>query len=164
MLKYAITKKGTEHYRKTIKQKKQFQKVRIDEANLNPDDQELLKANKKRFLKRKDFLLKLQSTMRIRGIGNNEITCMSEDDFLTMDVSNPDRLIDVLTSERIRSSLDEQIIDSLGVASVDTQLRNDILFSAYAQITDEENEDEHKSDDQDSEIEDEKLHMMMDAI
>ena len=155
LLKYAITKKGTEHYNKTIKQKKEFQKVRIDEANLNPEDQYLLKQNKKRFLKRKDFLLKLQSTMRSRGIDNDKITGMTEDDFLTMDVSNLDRLIDVLTSERIRSSLDEQIMDSLGVASVDTQLRNDIIFSAYAEMmVDEENEDEHNDEDQDTDSDD----------
>ena len=153
--RYAITKKGSDRYNKTMKQKTQFQHVRIDEETLTPEDQALLKMNKKRFLQRTDFLLKLQSTMTIRGVDDDELTGMTEDDFLTMDASNPDRLIDVLTSEWIRSSLDKKIKDSLGVTSVDATVRKDILFSAYAEMmADEENEDEHEEEIQDMETDD----------
>ena len=68
---------------------------------------------------------------------------MSEDDLLNLDVSYPDRLIDVLSSSRFCDLLDSKIKERLDAATVDEKSRNIIICSAMVeQYADDENEDE----------------------
>ena len=110
-------------------------------------------TTKTRYQQRTDFLAKL----RDRGISEDEeINALSEDDLLNLDMSDPDRLIDVLSSSRFRDSLDSKIKEGLGVTTVDEKLRNDIIFSAYAELmVDDENDDE--DDDEDMESDDDEV-------
>ena len=78
---------------------------------------------------------------------------MSEDDLLNLDVSDPDRLIDVLSSSRFCDLLDSKIKERLDAATVDEKSRNIIICSAMVeQYADDENEDEVEVDDQATKI------------
>ena len=78
---------------------------------------------------------------------------MSEDDLLNLDVSDPDRLIDILSSSRFRDSLDSKIKERLDAATVDEKSWNKIICSAMVeQYADDENEDEVEVDDQATKI------------